>query len=104
MLWALTTSGLLLVGVFSLSSLGQQYYSMWLFPMIVSVFLARSVFHSWPASLAATLCLIPNSRTSTLWPDFGRWMGTYIGSLGWVLLIVATAATALGWWRLQVKN
>ena len=104
MLWALTTSGLLMVGVFTLSSLGQQYYSMWLFPMIFSVFLPRSVFHSWPAWLAATLFLIPNSWTSTLWPDFGRWMGTYIGTLGWVLLIVATAATALGWWRLQVKN
>lgn len=104
LLWSLTSSGLLLVGVFTLSSLGQQYYSMWLFPMVFTVFLSRSVFHSWPAWLAAVLFLIPNSWTSSLWPNFGRWMGTYIGTLGWVLLIVVTLATAVGWWRLQVKN
>jgi arabinofuranan 3-O-arabinosyltransferase len=104
LLWTLTTSGLLMVGVFTLSSLGQQYYSMWLFPMMFTVLLSRSVFHSWPAWLAAVSFLIPNSWTSPLWPDFGRWMGTYIGTIGWVLLIFVTAATAVGWWRLQIKN
>ena len=104
LLWTLTTSGLLMVGVFTLSSLGQQYYSMWLFPMIFTVLLSRSAFHSWPAWLAAVLFLIPNSWTSSLWPDFGRWIGTYIGTIGWVLLISVTAATAVGWWRLQVTN
>ena len=103
-LWSLTSSGLLLVGVFTLSSLGQQYYSMWLFPMLFTVCLPRSVFHSWPACLAAVLFLMPNSWTSDLWPNFGRWMGTYTGTLGWVLLITATAATAVAWWRLQAKN
>ncbi|MFH0410691.1 glycosyltransferase family 87 protein [Corynebacterium sp. L4756] len=103
-LWALTTSGLLMVGVFTLSSLGQQYYSMWLFPMLFTVLLSRSVFHTWPAWLAAVLFLIPNSWSSDLWPDFGRWMSTYIGTIGWVLLIAVTTATACGWWRLQAKN
>ncbi|MEN2294404.1 hypothetical protein AAH976_13490, partial [Enterococcus faecium] len=44
-LWALTTSGAIMVGIFFLSSLGQQYYSMWLFPLMFTVVLPRSVFH-----------------------------------------------------------
>lgn len=93
--WALTTTGLLLVGVFFLSSLGQQYYSMWLFPMMFTAVLPRSVFHTWPAWLAATLFLLPTSWTSTLWPVAGRWLSFFTGSAGWALLIAVTAATAL---------
>lgn len=100
-LWALTTSGVLLVGVFFLSSLGQQYYSMWLFPMMFTALLPRSVFHSWPAWLAAALFLAPVTWYSQNWPDAGRWLSFFLGSVGWWLLIVTSAATVLGWLRSQ---
>ena len=103
-LWSVTTSGLIMVGIFFLSSLGQQYYSMWLFPVMFTAALARSVFHSWTAWLAAVLFLIPNSWESWRWPDIGRWMDTYLGTLGWALLIIATTATAWGWLASQRKG
>ncbi|WP_293768114.1 glycosyltransferase family 87 protein [uncultured Corynebacterium sp.] len=96
-LWALTTSGVLFAGIFFLSSLGQQYYSMWLFPIMFTVFLPASAFHSWSAWLAAALYLAPLEWTSTHWPDSGRWLSTFAGTLGWLLLIVAAGATVAGW-------
>src|SRR5699024_6935979 len=53
----------LLVCVLTLSSLGQQYYAMLLFPLLFLVCLPRSDFHSWPPCLATVLFLIPNSWT-----------------------------------------
>lgn len=58
-LWALTTSGAIMVGIFFLSSLGQQYYSMWLFPLMFTVVLKRSVFHSAGAWFAAFSIWLP---------------------------------------------
>lgn len=40
--WAATTTGVLLTGVFFLSSLGQMYYSMMIFPMIFTLLGSRS--------------------------------------------------------------
>src|SRR5699024_4591341 len=69
-LWSLTSSGLLLVGVFTLSSLGQQYYSMWLFPMLFTVRLPRSVFHSWPACLDRKSTRLNSSHVSISYAVF----------------------------------
>jgi len=98
-LWALTTSGAIMVGIFFLSSLGQQYYSMWLFPLMFTVVLKRSVFHSAGAWFAAFLYLAPVSWASTAHPDAGRWMNFFTATAGWALLIVAIFATVAGWWR-----
>lgn len=95
--WALTTSGVIFVGIFFLSSLGQQYYSMWLFPLMFTLLLPRSVFHAWPAWLAAALFLAPLDWTSVLAPDWGRWTNVYIATVGWFLLIAASAGTVAGW-------
>lgn len=103
-LWATTTSTLLLVGVFLLSSLGQQYYSMWLFPAMFTVVLARSVFHSWPAWLAAACFLLPVTWYSVHWPNAGRWLSVYVGTFGWLLLVVAITSTTLGWWASQHRS
>ncbi|VFB06762.1 arabinofuranosyl transferase C [Corynebacterium striatum] len=97
--WALTTSGAIMVGIFFLSSLGQQYYSMWLFPMLFTVLLPRSVFHTWGAWAAAFFFLAPVEWSSTHWPVAGSWMTVFTATIGWGLLIVVTAASTIGWWR-----
>lgn len=95
--WAATTSGLLLTGVFVLSSLGQQYYSMMLFPMVFTLLLRTSVFHLAPAWLAAFLFLAPVDWHSEAWPDLGRWLSTFTATAGWSVLIVVTATAATTW-------
>ncbi len=99
LLWATTTSGLLLTGVFLLSSLGQMYYSMMLFPMMFTVLLRRSVFHTWPAWLGAFLFLSPAGWSSTRWVDYGRWAEVFVATAGWATLVIATATCAVVWWR-----
>ena len=96
--WALSTTGIIMAGIFFLSSLGQQYYSMWLFPMMFTVLLHRSVFHTWGAWLAAFLFLAPFEWTSTSMPTAAHWMSVFIATIGWGLLIVVTAASVVGWW------
>ncbi|WP_206436412.1 glycosyltransferase family 87 protein [Corynebacterium hylobatis] len=99
LLWATTTTGLLLAGVFFLSSLGQMYYSMMLFPMMFTVLQRTSVFHTWPAWLAAYLFLTPDSFHSTAAVDLSRWMAFFHPTIGWALLLVAVTTSALVWWR-----
>lgn len=101
LLWAATTTSLILAGVFLLSSLGQQYYSMWLFPLCFTVLLPRSVMHTWPAWASMVLIFSPLSWTSERWPDAGRWLNTFGATAGWALLIITITGTALGWWRLE---
>jgi arabinofuranan 3-O-arabinosyltransferase len=99
LLWASTTSGLLLAGVFFLSSLGQMYYSMMLFPMMFTALQRASVFHTWPAWLAAYLFLTPDSFHSTTEVDLSRWMAFFHPTIGWAMLLVAVTTSALVWWR-----
>lgn len=101
--WATTTSGLLLVGVFVLSSLGQQYYSMMLFPMIMTVVTRISVFRVWPAWLAAFLFLFPGSWASDAWPNIGLWL-SFGATAGWAIMIITISVCAMTWaWPLRNK-
>ncbi|WP_199222458.1 glycosyltransferase family 87 protein [Corynebacterium yudongzhengii] len=97
LLWATTTSALLLTGVFLLSSLGQQYYSLMLFPFMFTVLLRVSALHSMPAWIALVLVLAPLSFTTNYAPVAGRWIGTFIATAGWALLITVICVTALAW-------
>lgn len=97
LLWVASTSGLLLTGVFLLSSLGQQYYSMMLFPLLFTVVLRTSVFHTAPAWLAAFLFFAPVSWLSERWPDLGRWASIFTATAGWALLIVVISTAAVVW-------
>ncbi|MCQ9676194.1 glycosyltransferase family 87 protein [Corynebacterium sp. BF-R-2] len=99
--WALSTTGIIMVGIFFLSSLGQQYYSMWLFPMMFTVLLTRSAFHSWGAWLAAILFLGPFEWTSSSMPTAAQWMSVFIATIGWGLLIIVTASSVAGWWTAE---
>lgn len=101
LLWATTTTGLLLTGVFFLSSLGQMYYSMMLFPMVFTVLQRTSVFHTWPAWLAAYLFYTPDSFHSVGQVDLSRWMSIFHPTIGWATLLVATTTCALVWWRAE---
>lgn len=103
LLWATTTAGLLLTGVFLLSSLGQMYYSMMLFPWLFTVLLRRSVFHTWPAWVAVYLFLSPDSWLSARWVDYGRWATYFNPTLGWALLIVVTAVVVVCWFLADRK-
>ena len=102
--WALSTTGIIMAGIFFLSSLGQQYYSMWLFPMMFTVLLHRSVFHTWGAWLAAFLFLAPLEWTSTSMPTAAHWMSVFIATIGWGLLIVVTASSVAGWWAAERRS
>ena len=100
--WLLTSSGLLLLAGFSLTSLGQQYYSMLLFPMLYSVFLRRSVFHNPVAWLAAALFLV-NLKTHIYRIGVNSmWAGWAFPAIGWVLLIAVSCFMTL-WWVAEDK-
>ncbi|MFP7364703.1 arabinofuranan 3-O-arabinosyltransferase [Corynebacterium callunae] len=101
--WAATTSGVLLTGVFFLSSLGQMYYSMMIFPMIFTVLGPRSVFHNWVAWVAAYFFLTPDTFSSARWPDIARWVEFFRATAGWSLLIVVTFVAALFWFLGDIK-
>ena len=98
LLWTVTTTSAILSGVFVLSSLGQQYYSLWLIPLVFTVLCHRSVFHSSLAWGASALIFIPWDFSHSPWPMAGQWLGTFGATIGWILLIVAIFASALGWW------
>ena len=104
LLWATTTTGLLMTGVFFLSSLGQMYYSMMLFPMMFTLLQRTSVFHTWPAWLAAWLFLTPADFHSWRSPDLSRWLDTFHPTIGWALLLVVIATCAVVWWRTETVD
>lgn len=97
LLWATTTSGLLLTGVFVLSSLGQQYYSMMLFPLIFTAVLRTSALHTAPAWIGAALVLAPVEFASEQWVNLGRWVTTFAATAGWAILVVAVSTASVGW-------
>lgn len=95
--WALTTSGVLLTGVFVMSSLGQMYYSMMLFPMIMTVLRKVSVFHVWPAWVAAFLVLFPDGWHRDDFPVAGSWASLFGATAGWSLLLLVSAVAVAVW-------
>lgn len=97
-MWSFTTSGILLTGVFFLSSLGQMYYSMLLFPLLATVFLPRSVAHTWPFWVGACLVLAPWSWSTDFSPTLSRWAPVFVATVGWGIIICTAAAAIAAWW------
>lgn len=83
-----TASGVLLTASWLLSSLGQMYYSMMLFPFLMSVVLRNSVLRNWPAWLAVFGFLSYDKWLSDRWPDIGRNLEYLRITFGWGLLLV----------------
>lgn len=96
-LWLATTSGVVLSGVFLVSSLGQMYYSMMLIPIMMTVVLDRSLVRNWPAWVAAYAFLFPDIWESGRWPYYGRVVEYSHPTVGWLLLLIVVLVVLL--WR-----
>lgn len=90
--FVVTATGVLLTASYLLGSLGQMYYSMVLFPLVLSVVLPNSVMRNWPAWLAIYLCMSADKWLSGRFVGEGR-LAEYIrGTLGWSLLLLVVFA------------
>ncbi|AKK06092.1 putative DUF2029 family protein [Corynebacterium mustelae] len=99
LVWASTTSGVLLAGAFLLSSLGQMYYSMMLFPLLFTVLKSRSPMHSAAGWIGAFLCLSPLDWVSLYQPVWGRWFNTFQATIGWAIIIATVTAFSVAAFR-----
>ncbi|MBG6121741.1 glycosyltransferase family 87 protein [Corynebacterium aquatimens] len=90
-LWATVSAGVLITGVCLLSSLGQAYYSMMLFPALFTVLRPASPFHTPIPWLGAFLCLVPLTTSVGAHPIAHQWMATYLPTAGWAIIIISIA-------------
>lgn len=83
-----TTSGIILTASFLLPSLGQQYYSMLLFPFLMTVALPNSVLRNWPAWLAIFGFMTYDKWLLDHWQATGRSLEYLRVTFGWGLLLI----------------
>lgn len=86
--WALTSSGVLLIASWLALSLAQGYYSMMLFPFLMTVVLPNSVLRNWPAWLATYGFLTLDRWLMWRWPTTGRFLEYMKITYGWSLMLV----------------
>jgi arabinofuranan 3-O-arabinosyltransferase len=86
--WMVTSSGVLLIATFLVTSLGQGYYSMMLFPFLMSVVLPNSVIRSWPAWLAIYGFMTMDRWLLVHWLTTGRYLEYMKITYGWSLMLV----------------
>ena len=98
LLWLTTSSGVLLGTLFLVGSLGQGYYSMLLFPLLMTVFLPGSVMRNWPAWLAVYGCMSFDVFTSIGWRPLARYLEYNKVPLGWSLLMIVVFCVLLFRW------
>lgn len=91
-LWLTCSSAVLLTGVCLLSSLGQAYYTMMVFPAAFTVLHRASPFHSAMVWLGVILCVSPLSFDVQVMGLAGRWLTTFLPTAGWAIFVVAVAA------------
>lgn len=90
LLFVTSATGILLTASWLLSSLGQMYYSMLLFPFLMSVVLRNSLLRNWPAWLAVFGFLSYDKWLSDRWPDIGRNLEYLRITYGWSLLLLVS--------------
>ncbi|WP_016693487.1 glycosyltransferase family 87 protein [Rhodococcus rhodochrous] len=93
--FVVTSAGVLMTASFLLGSLGQMYYSMLLFPLLMSVVLPQSVMRNWPAWLAVYGFLSADQWYSGRWVEAGRYIEYMRPTWGWSLLLVVIFAVLL---------
>ncbi len=100
LLWLVTSTTLIVVAVPTLSNLGQQYYSIFAFPLVFTLFHARSVIHNpvVAASMLAFYCHFDYSITHYKIIDY---LGLLPCTLAWSLFIIASAVVIVSWWRTE---
>lgn len=86
--WMLTSSGVLLIASWLVLSLAQGYYSMMLFPFLMTVVLPNSVLRNWPAWLATYGFLTMDRWLLWRWPTTGRFLEYMKITYGWSLMLV----------------
>ncbi|MDV3134956.1 MULTISPECIES: arabinofuranan 3-O-arabinosyltransferase [Mycobacterium] len=86
--WMLTSSGVLLITSFLVLSLGQGYYSMMLFPFLMTVVLRNSVLRNWPAWLAIYGFMSSDRWLLGHWPTTGRFLEYMKFTYGWCLMLI----------------
>lgn len=86
--WMLTSSGVLLIASYLVTSLGQGYYSMMLFPFLMTVVLKNSVIRNWPAWLAIYGFMTMDRYLLGHWPTTGRFMEYMKITYGWSLMLI----------------
>jgi len=86
--WMLTSSGVLLIASWLVLSLAQGYYSMMLFPFLMTVVLGNSVLRNWPAWLATYGFLTMDRWLMWRWPTTGRFLEYMKITYGWSLMLV----------------
>lgn len=91
-MWLAVSSGVLVAGVCLLSSLGQAYYSMMMFPALFTALRPQSPLHTWTAWLGAALCLAPLAWATPQAPLAGQWLTTFLPTAGWAIFILAVAS------------
>lgn len=91
-----TASGVILTAHWLLGSLGQMYYSMMLFPLLMTVVLKNSVLRNWPAWLAIYGFMNADRWLSGRWVEPGRALDYLRTTFGWALLIVVIFGVLIG--------
>lgn len=86
--WMLTSSGVLLVASFLVLSLGQGYYSMVLFPFLMTVVVANSVIRNWAAWLAVYGFMTLDRWLLFNWMFIGRPLEYLKITYGWSLMLI----------------
>ncbi len=86
--WVLTSAGVLLVTSWLVMSLAQGYYSMMLFPFLMTVVLPNSVLRNWPAWLATYGFLTMDRWLMWRWPTTGRFLEYMKITYGWSLILI----------------
>ncbi|OAN39946.1 hypothetical protein A4X20_15845 [Mycolicibacterium iranicum] len=86
--WMLTSSGVVLTTSWLALSLGQGYYSIVLFPFLMTVVLPNSVIRSWVAWLAAYGFLTMDKWLLWQLPSTGRALEYLKITYGWSLMVV----------------
>jgi arabinofuranan 3-O-arabinosyltransferase len=86
--WFTTSSGVLLLWSWLVLSLAQGYYSMMLFPFLMTVVLPNSVIRNWPAWLGIYGFLTMDRWLLLNWMYIGRPLEYLKITYGWSLLLI----------------
>ena len=86
--WFTTSSGVLLLWSWLVLSLAQGYYSMMLFPFLMTVVLPNSVIRNWPAWLGIYGFLTMDKWLLLHWMYIGRPLDYLKITYGWSLLLI----------------
>ncbi|MTE13750.1 glycosyltransferase family 87 protein [Nocardia aurantiaca] len=83
-----TSAGIMITTVLLLGPLGQMYYSMFLFPLLMTVVLRNSVMRNWPAWVAVFGFMSYDKWLSDRWQHIGRELEYLRTTFGWALLLI----------------